>query len=347
LCTSAIITDSDFDKFGVDDGAIYWNACEGTYNTSIESSDCKDNNDQVNPGALETCDGADNDCSGGIDDGIGECNPGPAIEMQNTIGGEEGDGLYSLETTSDGGYILGGYSYSPVSFDKTEENFDEDRYTPDYWIVKVKSDLNIEWQNTIGGDSTDVLTCVKQTSDGGYIIGGYSESPISGDKTEGVLGPEADYYDYWILKLDDTGIILWQNTIGGSKTDELWSIEQTSDGGYILGGFSSSPVSGDKTEGNLWIVDYTYDYWVVKLNSLGFIEWQNTIGGSDGDSDWASRIEVKQTTDGGYILGGNSKSPVSGDKTEASLGSMDYWIIKLDDTIQAYNLAKYDWWVRL
>src|SRR5688500_11459252 len=84
----------------------------------------------------------------------------------------------------------------------------------------------IEWQNTIGGSSGDQLRSIQQTSDGGYILGGSSLSGISGDKTEGSQGS----YDYWIVKLDATGNLTWQNTIGGTSSDELYAIQQTADG---------------------------------------------------------------------------------------------------------------------
>src|SRR5258705_240318 len=100
--------------------------------------------------------------------------------------------------------------------------------------MKLDSTGAIEWQNTIGCSDGDFLYSIQQTSDGGYILGGYSESGISGDKTEASQGST----DYWVVKLDSTGAIEWQNTIGGSDGDYLYSIQQTSDGGYILGGYS-------------------------------------------------------------------------------------------------------------
>ncbi len=115
--------------------------------------------------------------------------------------------------------------------------------------------------------------------------------------------------------------IQWQNTIGGSGDDWLISIQQTGDGGYILGGVSDSPISGDKTEDTLGGADY----WVVKLDSLGTIQWQNTIGGSGYDLP----TSIQQTGDGGYVLGGLSNSPISGDKTEDTLGGYDFWVVKL------------------
>ena len=180
----------------------------------------------------------------------------------------------------------------------------------------VQAQLTIQWQNTIGGGLVDVLYSMQQTNDGGYILVGNSSSNISGDKTENSQGGA----DYWVVKLDSSGTIQWQNTIGGNERDILYSIQQTNDGGYILGGSSLSDISGDKTENS----QGGLDYWVVKLDSSGTIQWQNTIGGNGGDR----LFSIQQTGDGGYILGGFSNSPISGDKTEDSLG-YDYWVVKL------------------
>ena len=137
----------------------------------------------------------------------------------------------------------------------------------------------IEWQNTIGGSTNDELRSIQQTTDGGYILGGWSMSGISSDKAEASSGRE----DYWVVKLDGTGqTIEWQNTLGGDKYDFLTSVQQTIDGGYILGGYSQSGISGDKTEAKICGY-YCLDIWVIKLDVAGNIEWQNSIGG-DSDS---------------------------------------------------------------
>ncbi len=235
------------------------------------------------------------------------------IVWQNDIGGSASERLYSVEQTSDNGYILAGESSSGISGDKSEANIG---YT-DYWVIKLDENGNIMWQNTIGGSEFNNLRSAVQTMDGGYILGGWSSSDISGDKTEMSNGS----YDYWVIKLDNAGNIEWQNTIGGDAEDYLYKVLQTADGGYILGGYSSSGISGDKTETNVG----TRDFWIIKLNSTGDIIWQNSIGG-DGDDNL---YDMAITADGGYILGGNSESGISGDKTELNTGG-DYWIIKLD-----------------
>ena len=114
-----------------------------------------------------------------------------------------------------------------------------------------------QWDKTFGGSSDDRLSSLQQTSDGGYFLGGYSRSGISGDKTEGSKG----FYDYWIVKVDASGNKQWNKTLGGSSPDELTSLQQTSDGGYLLGGYSTSGISGDKTEDSKG----SADYWIIKL----------------------------------------------------------------------------------
>ncbi len=238
----------------------------------------------------------------------------PGIQWQNTIGGGDLEFLSDIYSTNDGGYILGCASMSNISGDKTENSQGE----LDYWVIKIDSQGDILWQNTIGGSMSDELTSLQQTSDGGYILGGHSSSDISGDKTENSIGQN----DYWILKLDEIGNIIWQNTIGGNDWEELYTVKETLDGGYILGGHSSSDISGDKTENSIG----SRDYWIVKLDVNGNILWQNTIGGMDSDS-----FEyLVQTDDGGYIIGGSSNSGISGDKTEEAIGERDYWVLKLD-----------------
>ncbi|MBK7683878.1 MAG: T9SS type A sorting domain-containing protein [Bacteroidetes bacterium] len=256
-------------------------------------------------------------CIGGNDYWIVKIDSLWNIQWQNTIGGDASDVLSGVKQTADGGYILGGYSNSGISGDKTEAIVGTFGYG-DFWIVKTDSIGNIQWQNTIGGNSIEILNAIQQTNDGGFIFGGRSDSNISGDKTESPFG----FSDYWIVKTDSIGNIQWQRTIGGSSYDVLQSIEQTNDGGYILGGSSSSGISGNKTVNG----DGFYDYWIIKVDSIGTIQWQNSIGGSSNDNLYS----LKQTTDGGYILGGESNSIISGDKTENSFISSDYWIVKLN-----------------
>lgn len=256
------------------------------------------------------------DTNGGDDFWIIKTDSVGSIQWQNTIGGSGTDELLSLEQTSDSGYIVGGNSDSPISGDKSDSSYGG----KDYWIVKLDAGGNVQWNKTYGGTSTDELSSVFQTYDGGFFVAGFSASDSNGIKLEHKFGQN----DFWVIKTDAFGIIQWQNTIGGDRTDVLRSALQTSDGGYVLFGNSSSSISGDKTEDSVG----SGDFWIVKTDGLGNIQWQNTIGGTGYDFGQI----VDQTSDGGFILGGISTSPVSGEKTTPNFSGSDLWIIKVDST---------------
>lgn len=249
------------------------------------------------------------------------------------LGGDDADRPTDIDQTADGGFIVLGESGSDVSGEKNVPNYG---YT-DYWLLKLANNgFTIEWQKDFGGTGFDNGRSVEQTSDGGYIVAGSSSSGISGNKTEASRGSD----DYWILKLDAVGNIEWQRAIGGNSAEWLYSIHQTPDGGYIVGGSSSSAVSGEKTEPSKG----GRDYWIVKLNVTGDIEWQKVIGGNMTDQLY----DALPTFDGGYILGGESYSGISGDKSEGAM-DYDYWIVKVDgsgnilweNTIAGNSLEQY------
>ena len=131
-----------------------------------------------------------------------------------------------FQQTPDGGYIVGGNSTSDISGDKTENNIGS-FINPDYWVLKLNSSGNIQWQNTIGGSSGERLESICMTDDGGYLIGGRSGSDISGDKSENSIGN----FDFWIVKLNSSGVIQWENTIGGDGDDRCHAVVQATDGG--------------------------------------------------------------------------------------------------------------------
>ncbi|WP_321539781.1 hypothetical protein [Flavobacterium piscinae] len=143
-----------------------------------------------------------------------------------------------------------GTSNSPKGEGKKEDS----RGHEDIWVIKLDAKGTEEWQKTIGGSSQEMAHSIRQTADGGYIIGASSSSEKTGDKETNSRGA----MDYWIIKLDKKGEIDWQQTFGGIYNDFLKSIEQTHDGGYIVGGYSNSPESGDKTNRNFGIGDYWF-----------------------------------------------------------------------------------------
>jgi len=204
------------------------------------------------------------------------------VSWQKSYGGDKSDYAYSIQQTTDGGYIVAGRTKSFGAGDN------------DIWILKLESNGNVSWQKTYGGRDYDFADSIQQTSDGGYIVAGSTQSFGAG------------YYDAWVLKLDSTGDVSWQKTYGGSNLDYAHSIQQTTDGGYILAGYSFS--AGDN------------DILILKLESNGNVTWQKTYGASY--SDYARSIQ--QTSDGGYIVAGYTPS-FDGD-------DVDFWVLKLDST---------------
>ncbi|MHA4737072.1 T9SS type A sorting domain-containing protein [Dyadobacter sp. MSC1_007] len=249
-------------------------------------------------------------------------SPGSFVSAQapiklwdKTIGGNSFEDDPKVTPTSDGGYIVGGSSVSNASGEKSENS----KGSADYWVVKLNSSGVKQWDKTIGGSGADFLSDIQQTSDGGYILAGSSQSSASGDKSENSMGQDA-----WVVKLSANGSIEWENTLGGSSGESMSEIRQTTDGGYIFISDTYSGISGDKTEASRG----EFDLWIVKLNTDGSKVWDRTYGGSSYEMGGS----ISLTSDGGYILGGTSGSGISGDKTQANFGSSDYWILKLSSS---------------
>jgi len=246
-----------------------------------------------------------------------------AIQWQTSYGGTDHDNAYGLAHATGGGYIMGGQARSGASGNKTTP-FYGGLY--DNWVVKTNAAGQINWQVQLGGSGDDVAVGgsfmspdngIVRTADSGYLVGMTSNSPVSGTKTIGSRGGN----DYWVVKLDTFGAIQWQEVVGGAGEEYLGTVLQTKDGGYLYAGHSASGATGDKTVPNIG----GKDWWLVKKDAARNIEWQLALGGSDTDE----LMTVRQTSDGGYIVGGYSKSGISGNKTEASRGDYDYWIVKL------------------
>jgi uncharacterized delta-60 repeat protein len=255
------------------------------------------------------------------------------ITWAKSYGGGGHDYACSIQQTSDGGYIVAGYTESFVAG------------LSSFWVLKLNRDGTVSWQKTYGGTDWDYPTSIQQTSDGGYIVAGYSG-------------------DFWIFKLRSDGIVSWQKKYGGADRDEANSIQQTSDGGYIVAGWTRSfganadlwvlklnsdgTVSWEKryggegwnwassveqtSDGGYIVAGYTYwfgvdDFWVLKLKSDGTISWQKRYS-----ADYDDAHSIQQTSDGGYVVAGQTSS--------FGAGSEDFWVLKLnsDGTI-AFNPA--------
>jgi hypothetical protein len=205
------------------------------------------------------------------------------MEWQNMYGGIGNDYGRSLDQTSDGGYIITGETESYGQGKK------------DLWLIKTNSTGAEQWSRTFGDSSDDVGLSVKQTIDEGYILVGYS----------GSFGP--GFLDVWLIKTDSFGNENWSRTFGGDSADESGqSVIQTDENGYIIIGWTKSYGAGD------------YDVWLIKTSEDGNMRWSRTFGGEDRDIGHS----VQVTSDGGYIISGETSSYGS--------GNLDAWLIKVE-----------------
>lgn len=230
-----------------------------------------------------------------------------------TFGGLRDDQLTSMVATANGGSLLAGYSHSGKSGNKSENS----KGGNDYWVVKIDLNGNQIWDVTLGGNDDDQLTSMAATDDGGFLLGGYSNSGDYGDKSDKRIGG----YDYWVVKIGANGDQIWDKTLGGSGDDHLMSMISAYDGNYLLGGYSNSGIGGNKTENNAGGTDF----WTVKIDANGNRVWDKSFGGTSDDHLTSMAV----TGDGGFLLGGDSNSGIGGNKTENSKGLHDYWLVKI------------------
>jgi hypothetical protein len=185
-----------------------------------------------------------------------------------TFGGTNHDGGNSVQQTADGGYIIGGFTYS----------FGAGHM--DVYLIKIDAAGDTLWTKSYGGAEFDNGSSVQQTADGGYIIAGTSDSYGAGS------------YDVYLIKTDGSGETLWTRTFGGGGDDEGFSVQQTADSGYIVAGHTNSFGAGG------------YDVYLVRTDARGDTLWTRTFGGDTDDLG----SSVQQTSDGGYIIAGYTSS---------------------------------------
>lgn len=227
-------------------------------------------------------------------------------QWQSTRGGSGYEFAYSVCQTSDGGYITTGYTES------TDGDLSWNNGSGDCWVIKYTATGNVEWHKIYGGTQMDYGYSIEQTTDGGYIIAGYSES-YDGD----VIGQQGSG-DTWVLKLTSSGAIDWQRMIGGSQFDSGQSIHQTPDGGYIVAGYTGS------NDGDILLNHGGGDCFSAKLDAAGATEWIKCYGGTNYDCTQS----IRPTLDGGYVFAGYSHS-VDGN-VSVNHGNGDWWIVKTD-----------------
>ena len=230
------------------------------------------------------------------------------IQWQKCYGGSSVERGNRIIQTNEGGFIISGLTASNDSDVSGFHGFE------DYWILKIDNTGQIEWQKCIGGSLNERAYSILQTSDHGYIVSGASSS------NDGDASGQHGNGDAWVIKLDSIGNLKWQKMLGGSKTDWFYDLDLSIDGGFIATGYTRSndgDVNGNHSVDSL-------DLWLVKLDSLGNLEWQECLGGVQDEGG----VSVKETFDLGYVVAGVAESN-NGDVSNLN-GSSDFWVIKFN-----------------
>jgi predicted secreted protein len=204
------------------------------------------------------------------------------MQWNKTYGGTSAEAESAMCQTIDGGYALAGYTSSFGAGGN------------DFWLVKTDGSGNMQWNKTYGGTDGDLAYSVVATSDGGYAIIGYTNSFGAGGQ------------DAYLVKTNSSGDLQWNKTYGGTGGDVAYSVVATSDGGYAISGYTDSFGAGSN------------DFWLFKTDAAGNMQWNQTYGGTGGDTE----MYLIQTVEGGYALAGYTSS--------FGAGGNDFWLVKTD-----------------
>ncbi len=243
-----------------------------------------------------------------------------------SFGGALNDEITSIVATGDG-YILGGKSNSNSILSGSGPGVKKAglKGNNDFWVVKIKANGDYVDDFSFGGNNDDGISSMTATADGGFVLGGYSNSDNTGARynTNGKK-------DFWVVKINAAGGKEWDRSFGGQDDDVMNSIIATSDGGFILGGESKSLPGGTGPEAKTANYYGNADFWVVKINANGGYVSDYSFGGNSEDGIKS----MTATSDGGFVLGVESKTLPGGSGPGAKkadfYGNADYWVVKID-----------------
>ena len=286
---------------------IEWQKCYGGISyEQANAVELTDDGGFILAGWSQSFEGLVADNHGVNDYWVVKTNSEGEIVWTKSIGGSGNDYCRDIVKMTDGGYLLVGHSYS--NDDDVSENMGFD----DFWVVKITDDGSIEWEKSFGGSGSDEAYAASPISDGGCILAGSTGS------NDGDVSENKGLDDFWIVRLNASGDLVWERSYGGSSTDIAHSVFQTSDGDFVILGKTLSN-DGDVSGNNGF-----YDFWVIKLTDSGELIWQNCLGGSYHDNGKCA-IEA---SDGGIVLAGETASE-DGDVSDFYGGWSDVWLVKL------------------
>jgi len=237
-----------------------------------------------------------------------------SISWEYSYGFAGSDTPNSIIQTRDNGFLLTGV------LDVSASNGQGDRHAAvrqrhaggDYWVIKLNASGEREWSNYYGGSFTDTAYDAIQTQDNGYIIIG------SSDSNDVDISNSNGGYDFWVVKISNTGSLVWEKSFGGSEIDEARAITSSNDGNYlIVGDTRSDDLNISQNAG-------AADLWVIKITPQGSLLWEKTIGGTNFDVGRS----ISKTQDNGFLISGSSRS--SDGNLTTNKGLNDAWVLKID-----------------
>jgi PKD repeat protein len=236
-----------------------------------------------------------------------------------SYGGRQADLMNGMVATSDGGALLGGFSRSDVfGSNKVGAHIGD----ADMWLVKVSGDGTQLWDKTYGGKNDDRINSMTITPSKVVVLAGYSGSGKEDSKSTDNIGN----YDFWVVRVNESGDKIADHTFGGSAADQIYS--SLFDNRYVVGGESASEATSGGKDPVLAPRLGGIDFYVYKFDDAGAKTWERTYGGS-GDERLNSVI---QASDGGLLMAGESNSGTSSTKPAGNNGGIDGWLIKVDAT---------------
>lgn len=233
-------------------------------------------------------------------------NAQPSLQWQRCLGGSAADKSFCILQKPDSSFVFAGQSSSNDFFVSGNHG------QSDFWVSGLDGSGYLLWQHCFGGSSSDIGRAAGLTMDGGMILAGKTQS------NDGDVTGNNGFSDFWLVKLDAAGNLQWQKCFGGSSVDECRAVCQTSDSGYIAAGLTVS--NNGNVSGNHGVSDM----WVIKTDVLGNLQWQQCLGGTGGEEAYS----ICQTSDGGYMVAGNSGS--NNGNVSANHGNLDTWLVRLN-----------------
>ena len=209
------------------------------------------------------------------------------VEWRGYFGGTNNDRAHAVVQSKDNGFVMAGFSESDdFDISNTQGSYD-------FWMVKVDKNGNMIWERSFGGSGIEIAHDIAKTNDNAYVVVGNTFS------ADGAISVNKGASDIWLIKVDDAGSLVWEQSFGGSKFDAAQAVTQSKDGGFfVIGNSKSSDIDANENAGE-------NDIWIIKTDVEGNLVWQKSLGGSNLDFGF----DVLESTDGSVLLVGESSSP--------------------------------------